>query len=150
MINAQWLYQNFSTLTAYELYEILRLRNRVFVVEQNCVYPDTDEKDLNSWHLCCWHNNQLIAYARIIPPGIAFAEACIGRVVTAPEYRRKGLGKELMQEAIKIVLENFRVVSIKLGAQLYLKHFYAQLGFIPCSETYLEDGIPHIEMLLSV
>jgi len=78
VINAQWLYQNFSTLTAYELYEILRLRNRVFVVEQNCVYPDTDEKDLNSWHLCCWHNNQLIAYARIIPPGIAFAEASIG------------------------------------------------------------------------
>lgn len=128
MINAQWLYQNFSTLTAYELYEILRLRNRVFVVEQNCVYPDTDEKDLNSWHLCCWHNNQLIAYARIIPPGIAFAEASIGRVVTAPEYRRKGLGKELMQEAIKIVLENFKVPSIKIGAQLYLK-FLCPIGF---------------------
>ena len=150
MINAQWLYQDFSTLSAYELYEILRLRNRVFVVEQKCVYPDTDEKDLKSWHLCCWHNNQLVAYARIIPPGIAFAEASIGRVVTAPECRRTGLGKELMLRAIKAVHENFKVPSIKIGAQLYLKNFYAQLGFIPCSETYLEDGIPHIEMLLSV
>lgn len=140
MINAQWLYQNFSTLTAYELYEILRLRNRVFVVEQNCVYPDTDEKDLNSWHLCCWHNNQLIAYARIIPPGIAFAEASIGRVVTAPEYRRKGLGKELMQEAIKIVLENFKVPSIKIGAQLYLKIFTPNWVLYPAAKPILKMG----------
>ncbi|MBS1909670.1 MAG: GNAT family N-acetyltransferase [Bacteroidetes bacterium] len=150
MLNTEWQCKNFSTLTALELYEILKLRNRVFVVEQQCVYADTDEKDLVSGHLCGWHNNQLIAYARIIPPGVAFAEASIGRVVTAPEYRRTGLGKELMLRSINAVRENHKVSTIKIGAQLYLEKFYGDLGFQPCSEHYLEDGIPHIEMLLSV
>ena len=150
MLNTEWQCKNFSTLTALELYEILKLRNRVFVVEQQCVYADTDEKDLVSGHLCGWNQRKLIAYARILPPGVAFAEASIGRVVTAPEYRRTGLGKELMQRAIIAVYENFECKVIKIGAQLYLKNFYSNLGFQACSDTYLEDGIPHIEMLLSV
>lgn len=150
MLNTDWQCKNFSTLNSLELYEILKLRNRVFVVEQNCVYADTDNKDPESLHLCGFYKNQLVAYARLIPPGIAFTEASIGRVVTAPEFRHYGLGKELMQKALKITYESFQSSSIKIGAQLYLKKFYTDLGFKPCSDTYLEDGIPHIEMLHSI
>lgn len=150
MIQSTWSYKYFSTLSAEELYDILQLRSRVFVVEQNCVYLDTDEKDQHAYHLCCWCNKDLAAYARIIPPGIAFAEASIGRVVTAPEYRKTGVGRELMKRAIEETYKTFKTNTIKIGAQLYLKKFYTELGFLQCSDTYIEDGIPHIEMLHSL
>ena len=145
MIN--WIYQPFSLLTADEIYKILQLRNDVFVIEQNCVYRDADDKDQGSYHLCGWEVSQLAAYARILPPEVSYTEASIGRVLTNAAFRRKGSGKELMEKAIEYTLQQFRVDSIRIGAQLYLYKFYADLGFTQTSDIYLEDGIEHIEML---
>lgn len=142
----QWTYKHFSELNTTELYDILELRSKVFVVEQNCVYLDLDYKDQSSWHLMGRINDKLASYVRIIPPGVSYEEASIGRVVTDPEQRGKGLGKELMLAAIERTRKQFNIQSIKIGAQCYLKKFYGDLGFIICSEEYLEDGIPHIEM----
>lgn len=147
-MHIDWQYKKFDELSVKELYQVLQLRNEVFVVEQNAVYQDADDKDINSFHLCGWHNENLVTYARIIPPGLAFNEASIGRVVTAPAYRKMKLGKQLMALAIKHTLETYHVNSIKIGAQLYLQKFYTELGFENCSEMYIEDGIPHIEMIL--
>ncbi len=143
-----WIFKKFDKLSPSELYAILRLRNEVFVMEQNCVYQDADDKDQVSWHLCGWKGAELVAYSRIIPPGIAFEECSIGRVVTAPAYRKTGAGRELMKESIEKAFILFNTNIIKIGAQLYLKNFYESLGFVQCSEQYLEDGIPHIAMLL--
>lgn len=143
-----WIYKHFDQLNPAELYAIMRLRNEVFVVEQNCVYQDADDKDQQSWHLSGWNGSDLVAYCRIIPPGIAYEECSIGRVVSSPAYRKSGAGRKLMQTAINRALEQFQTDRIHIGAQLYLKAFYTSLGFVPCSEEYLEDGIPHIAMLL--
>lgn len=144
-----WILKKFNDLTASELYAIMQLRNEVFVVEQDCVYQDADGKDLLAMHLCVWDGNRLAAYTRIIPPGISYTEASIGRVVTAPAYRKTGAGRRLMQESIKLTLAYFNCTSIKIGAQVYLTEFYQSLGFVQSSKEYLEDGIPHIEMTLN-
>ena len=149
MIELTWTYKNFNDLTPQELYAILKLRSEVFVVEQNCVYLDTDDKDQGSFHLCAWNENNLVAYARILPPGKAFEEASIGRVVTNPTYRKTGSGRLLMEYAIEKTLAQFGVSEIKIGAQLYLLSFYSSLGFKQSGPEYLEDGIPHLEMTLS-
>ena len=141
-----WRYNSFDELNAAELYAIIQLRNKVFVVEQDCVYLDTDGKDTSCYHLAGWDDKNLVAYCRLLPPGLAFKEASIGRVVTAPAYRNAGMGRTLMKQAIALTLQEFTCNKIIIGAQLYLKDFYASLGFIPISETYLEDNIPHIEM----
>ena len=146
----QWTCKPFNQLTTPELYAILQLRNEVFVVEQNCVYQDADQKDILSYHLCGWSDDLLFAYCRIIPPGLAFTEASIGRVLTAGAYRKTGCGKELMQRAIIATLQQFNCQKIIIGAQLYLKKFYQSLGFEQISDTYLEDGISHIEMRYSL
>ena len=144
-----WVFKKFEDLETAELYEILKLRNQVFVVEQNCVYQDADDKDQRSWHLTGWSGNELLAYTRIIPPGISYTEASIGRVVTSPKYRKTGAGIKLMEESITLAFDLFNCRSIKIGAQVYLTKFYQSLGFIKCSNEYLEDGIPHIEMILN-
>ena len=144
-----WEYKNFNELTPQELYAILKLRSKVFVVEQNCVYLDMDDKDQRSFHLCGWDGNILVAYARILPPGLAFEEASIGRVVTDPQYRKTGSGRELMGHAIEKTMAQFGISSIKIGAQLYLFSFYSSLGFKVSGPEYIEDGIPHVEMTLS-
>lgn len=149
MENLLWHYKEFSELDLIELYQILKLRSAVFVVEQNCPYLDTDDKDLNAYHLCGWQDKKLVAYARILPPGISYKEASIGRVVTHPDYRSKGAGKELMERAIENTLSQFHVSTIRIGAQLYLQRFYQSLLFINEGEIYLEDGIPHIEMVFT-
>ena len=148
MSELTWTYKNFNELTPQELYNILKLRSEVFVVEQNCVYLDTDNKDQQSFHLCGWKENDLVAYARILPPGLAFEEASIGRVVTNPLYRKTGAGRILMDHAIERTLSQFNVSEIKIGAQLYLLNFYTSLGFRISGPEYLEDDIPHIEMTL--
>ncbi|HEY6974755.1 MAG TPA: GNAT family N-acetyltransferase [Chitinophagaceae bacterium] len=143
-----WKCKHFKELTADELYSIMRLRSEVFVVEQNCVFLDADDKDQQCYHLCGWDNNYLVAYARLVPANIFYAEPSIGRVVTSPAYRRNGAGRMLMQKAIEECLLIFDKKNIKIGAQLYLKKFYESLGFRQCSEVYLEDNIKHIQMLL--
>ena len=142
-----WDCKKFEGLTAHELYAILQLRSEVFVVEQQCVYQDMDNKDQLSWHLMGWQNGKLVAYTRLIPAGVSYPEVSIGRVVTAPSARRTGLGKELMRESLQQLINLFGIVPIKLGAQLYLKNFYESFGFTQSSDVYLEDGIEHIEMV---
>ena len=144
-----WSCKKFDELTVHELYAILQLRNEVFVVEQNCVFQDADNKDQQCFHLMGWEQKKLAAYTRIAAAGIFYEETSIGRVVTSPSSRRKGLGRELMIQSIDALHSLFgKGSAIKIGAQLYLKKFYESLGFMQTSDIYLEDGIEHIEMLL--
>jgi len=143
-----WICKKFDELTLHELYAILQLRNIVFIIEQNCVYPDMDDKDQLSFHFMGWEEKKLVAYTRLIPPGIYYTDhPAIGRVVTSPDVRKSGIGRELMKRSIQKSQELFNYSSVKIGAQLYLKKFYESLGFEQTSEIYLEDGIEHIEML---
>ena len=141
-----WVLKKFDELSPHELYSILQLRNEVFVVEQNCVFQDADNKDQLSYHFMAWDNEKLVGYTRIVPPGIIYKQASIGRVVTSPSIRHNGIGKELMKKSIESIHKLFGVVSIKIGAQLYLQKFYSSFGFQQTSNVYLEDGIEHIEM----
>lgn len=145
----RWTYKNYIDITRDELYQILSLRSKVFVVEQHCVYQDPDDKDQRSWHLLGYLNEKLVAYARLLPPGLSYAEASIGRVITHPDYRKQGHGIALMKFAIETVNNLFATQKIKISAQCYLVNFYRSFGFKILGEEYLEDGIPHIEMILN-
>ncbi|MGZ8511455.1 MAG: GNAT family N-acetyltransferase [Chitinophagaceae bacterium] len=130
-----------------ELYAILRLRTEVFVVEQNCVFQDMDNKDQQCFHLMCWQDEMLLAYTRLVPPGLSYKEPSIGRVVTSPAVRGNGTGKLLMEKSIEEIIHLYGKTAIRIGAQLYLKKFYESLGFSQASDIYDEDGIDHIEMM---
>lgn len=142
-----WYLKKFDSLSPYELYDILRLRTEVFVVEQACIFQDMDNKDQLSFHLTGYKNDNLIAYTRLVPPGISYPEPSIGRVVTVPAARGSGVGKLLMEKSIEEILRLYGKTPIRLGAQLYLKKFYESFGFRQTSEVYDEDGIDHIEMI---
>lgn len=144
-----WTYKSFEELSKTELYTILRLRSEVFVVEQDCNYQDVDGKDLKCHHLMAWDVDNLVAYTRIVPPGVSFAEASIGRVLSNSRYRGIGAGITLMGKSIEKVYETHGKRPIRIGAQLYLKKFYESFGFVKDSDEYLEDEIPHIEMVLA-
>jgi ElaA protein len=141
--------KRFNELSTAELYSVLQLRSEVFVVEQNCVYQDIDGKDAKAIHLIGTYNNELVAYVRIFKPGDYFEQASIGRVVVKQNYRNRNWGYDLMNEAIHATQKVFNETKITISAQLYLKKFYENLGFIQTSEIYLEDDIPHIEMRIS-
>lgn len=143
-----WSCKSFTELTNEELYKILQLRSAVFVVEQNSVYQDCDDKDQHSYHLMGWQKEILVAYSRLIPPGMTYKNASIGRVITTATLRGKNIGRELVKLSIKHISELFNEHSITIGAQLYLKNFYESLGFIEAGDVYLEDGIKHIKMHL--
>lgn len=143
-----WSLKKYSALTIDELYAILQLRSVVFVVEQNCPYLDLDDKDQQSWHLLGWQDDRLVAYTRLLPAGLGFTEPSIGRVVTSPMIRRTGIGRILMQKSIESCHELFGKQPIQIGAQRYLETFYNSLGFEISGSPYLEDGIPHIHMIL--
>ena len=143
----QWKLKKFEELTPFELYAILQLRIEVFVVEQNCVFQDADDKDQNAYHLMGFASNKLIAYTRLVAQGEIYDRVSIGRVVTSPSVRKSGVGKELMQRSINGVYSLFGKQPIKIGAQLYLKTFYQSFGFKQVSDVYLEDGIEHIYMI---
>ncbi|MCK7597071.1 GNAT family N-acetyltransferase [Microbulbifer sp. CAU 1566] len=144
-------WSSFDQLTPSELYEILRARQEVFAVEQESIYQDVDGKDQHAWHLACWNSESdspaLLAYLRLIVPGKKYAEPSIGRVLTRKSVRGTGTGRELMRLGIEYTLREFPQAPIRISAQLYLKRFYEEFGFAQASETYDEDGIPHIEML---
>lgn len=139
--------KDFSQLTTKELYEILRLRSEIFVVEQNCAYQDIDSKDDASYHLYFEDHGAIVTYLRILPKGISYPETSIGRVLTKPAYRKQGLSKELVQRAIDYITEVLGEREIKISAQSYLQKFYKSVGFETTSDIYLEDGIAHIEMV---
>lgn len=137
----------FHQLTPFEVYAILRLRNEVFVVEQNCVFQDADNKDQACHHLMLYKQNELVAYARLVPAGVAFTEMSIGRIITSPEVRGTGMGKVLMLHAMAQMPKLFGQGSIRIGAQLYAIGFYENFGFEATGSIYDEDGIDHIEMI---
>ena len=143
-----WVWKSFNELTAPECYGMLQLRNQVFVVEQQCIFQDADNKDQVSYHHMGWDGGRLVAYARVVPAGISYPEISIGRVTTNPHFRNKGIGRELMIRSIAMIHKEFGYQSIKIGAQLYLQKFYESLGFERSSDIYVEDGIQHIEMML--
>jgi len=140
----------FDALTPKELYEILRLRSEIFVVEQNCIFLDQDNKDFSCQHLMLYANKELMAYARIVPAGLSFDEPSIGRIVSSHAARGKGFGKHLVKLSIDNCIRLYGNRPIKIGAQLYLKAFYESFGFEQVSEIYDEDGIDHIDMIRPV
>lgn len=147
MIDWQWL--SYETLSRDQLYAILKLRQDVFIIEQNCVYGDIDHLDQSSWHLCGWRreDGQLLAYLRVVQPGIKHIEPSIGRVITADAGRGQGLGRQLMQQALQQLDEIYPGADNRISAQHHLSEFYASFGYCPVSEPYDEDGILHIDML---
>jgi ElaA protein len=148
MLKIAWRIKPFDELSAPELYSIMQLRNEVFVVEQDCVFQDADDRDQASYHLMGWQQETLVAYSRIVPPAVAFdREPSIGRVATLKIVRGQGYGKDLMKKSIEELRSRFGNVPYKIGAQLYLKKFYELFGFEQSGEPYLEDGIPHIHMI---
>ena len=147
-MRVHWLLKKFTELSPEEVYAILQLRNEVFVVEQNCVFQDADDKDQPSYHFMGFNEQQkLVAYTRLVPAGVSYDEISIGRVVTSPSVRSTGLGKELMIRSIVAIFGLYGQQDIRIGAQLYLKKFYSGFGFEQVSEVYLEDGIEHIYMI---
>lgn len=145
-----WILKAFNDLTVHELYQVIRLRNEVFVVEQNCVFQDADNVDQQCHHLMGREGDLLAAYVRIVPPGLCFPEPSIGRVVSSPEARGKGAGRALMEEAIRQTCKLYGAQPIQIGAQLYLEKFYQSLGFEQAGPGYLEDGIEHIHMIKKI
>jgi ElaA protein len=139
--------KSFEELTPQELYSVLQLRSEIFVVEQNCVYQDMDDKDQKALHLLGMKNGNLVAYTRIFKPGDYFEFASIGRVVVSQNQRQHKYGYDIMNASIETVKEYLNTTEIKIGAQCYLKKFYNNLGFKEVGEGYLEDGIPHIHMI---
>ncbi|MGN6213871.1 GNAT family N-acetyltransferase [Parafilimonas sp.] len=147
-MNITWYCKAFNELSPLEMYKILQLRSEVFVVEQNCVFLDMDNKDEGCLHLMGFAGDELAAYTRLVPPGYIYEEISIGRVVISHKHRSKGQGKELMQRSIALCRQHFGSGSIKIGAQYYLLKFYSSLGFKVISDIYLEDGIEHVYMIL--
>lgn len=138
---------SFEELNTQQLYDLLQLRSEVFVVEQDCVYQDIDGKDQKALHVLGYSNNELVAYTRIFKPGDYFNEASIGRVIVKDSYRQHKYGYDIMNASIEAVINNYKTSEIRISAQTYLKSFYNNLGFVEVGEEYLEDGIPHINML---
>ena len=142
-----WKIKPFSKLSTQELYQILKIRQEVFIVEQTCYYLDADGYDERAIHIWAEKDGEILAYCRIFEPAIKYNEASIGRVLTHPNYRRNNLGKILVKFAINSIESRFRTSSIRISAQDYLLRFYSEFGFQDTGKKYLEDDIPHTEMV---
>jgi ElaA protein len=144
----EWVCKHHSDLGKEQLYALLKLRSDVFVVEQKCAYPDLDGQDLegDTYHLMGWEDDQLMAYLRLLDPESQGGDVVIGRVITAPQERGKGLGHEMMEQALKQAEKHWPQVPIYLSAQAHLQGYYGRYGFVVAGEEYLEDDIPHIGM----
>ena len=149
--HVSWQWSRFSELTVENLYAVVQLREAIFVVEQNCPYPDADGRDPKAWHLLGWRPEKagrtLVAYARIFEPGVRYDEASIGRIVTAGQVRGTGLGRTLMAEALRRIELLAPNEPVKIAAQRRLENFYVGFGFRTISAPYEEDGITHVDML---
>ena len=143
-----FIWHDFNSISKVELYDVLSLRQRVFIIEQDCFYEDLDYSDQDANHLLLYEDNKLIAYSRVFPPGIKYDAASIGRIVTDLDYRGKGYGKIITQESIQFLKNNFPESDISISAQYRLVDFYENLGFEREGKIYLEDDIDHIKMTL--
>lgn len=144
-----WTTYRFDELTARKLYEILKLRVDVFIVEQNCPYPELDGLDQESIHLAYTENERILAYARLVPAGVKYGQPSIGRVIVHPDARSRGLAKELLTRSIDYIFSEWEPQEIQLQGQVYLQKFYESFGFVAVSDAYDEDGIPHVDMKLA-
>lgn len=144
-----WKIKSFNELNNTELYNILKARSEVFVVEQTCPFLDIDGKDFECYHIFLEDKNQILAYARIVPRGVAYKEPSIGRVIVNKNHRIHGYGRILMTKAIDYIINELKEAEIKIQAQSYLCKFYGSLGFKTISEEYLEDDIPHVDMFFT-
>ncbi len=142
-----WRFARFDELTPREVHDVLQLRAAVFVVEQACAFQDVDGADPSAWHLLGSRAGELMAYSRLVPAGVKFAEVSIGRVVTSAALRGTGWGRELMRESLSRADKLWPGQPIRIGAQHRLERFYRDFGFVQASEPYDEDGIVHIEMV---
>ena len=140
--------KHYKELTTDELYEILKIRVDVFVVEQKCPYPEVDGKDKNAYHILGYQNEKLVGYLRVLNRGVAFKNVSIGRVISLK--RREGIGTALLRKGIEVAKEKYQADVIEIEAQTYAKEFYAKEGFVQASDEFLEDGIPHIKMELKI
>jgi len=150
MSTIHWNVQTFDEFKADEFFDVLQLRVNVFVVEQQCAYPelDGDDRHAETRHLQGYdERGALVAYARLLPAGLKYAEVSIGRFVVKKERRGQGIGHQLLRKSLEVIQQCWSSHSIKIAAQEYLKDFYAQYGFTQVSERYLDAGVPHIEML---
>lgn len=147
MVEIGWSWKRFDELSTKELYEFMVLRQEVFVVEQSCHYLDADGKDVDSFHLMGYQGENMVAYARIVKPGVTYQEAAIGRVVTAKAVRGQGIGITLMEKALEYISLEYGEVPVRLSAQTYLLKYYEKYGFKSTGKEYYEDEIPHTEML---
>ena len=146
-----WQFARFDDLAMRDWYAVSTARIDVFIMEQNCPFQDNDGADFFSWHLLGWHEvsgrRELAAYCRLVDPGVKFAEPSIGRVITTRPFRRHGYGKQLMREALTRHDDLYPELANRIGAQQRLEKFYGELGFTTSSDMYIEDGIPHVEMV---
>lgn len=148
-MSPRWQTTNFEGLSNRELYEILKLRQEVFAVEQTSIYVDPDGLDLEAVHMAVWDNQALVAYQRCLPPGLQETESTLGRIVVARAARGKNLGRELVRRGIAHNLQRWPEVNIRIHAQAYLERFYNELGFVTEGDAYDLDSIPHLEMVFT-
>ncbi|NOQ72051.1 MAG: GNAT family N-acetyltransferase [Crocinitomix sp.] len=141
--------KHFSELTQDEFHDTIALRISVFVVEQDCPYQELDGLDKDAYHVLIKEEGKVIGTTRILKPGVAYAETAIGRVVSATDKRHLKLGHTLMEASMRFVKDEMKEQAVRLSAQSHLKGYYARYGFVPTGKDYLEDGIPHSEMLFS-
>lgn len=147
-MSPHWIKRSFRELNSSELYAILQLRQKVFVLEQQCLYQDLDNLDQHADHLMAWDGQDLVAYLRVLPKDIPYrGYSSLGRVIADPKYRGQGIGHELVRKGIEIAKNQNPLTPIKIGAQFYLQRFYAEFGFEPVGQIYDEDGIDHIHMI---
>ncbi|MEN9998984.1 MAG: hypothetical protein RI922_1974 [Bacteroidota bacterium] len=147
-MHLDWQVKYYPELTTNEFHDIIALRLKAFVVEQNCSYLDLDGKDKKCYHLICRDGfGKVVATARILPPGISYPEVSIGRVVLDQAIRGNGIGHQLMNESMKFINEEFGAVPVRISAQKHLENYYNKHNFISTGKEYLEDDIPHVEML---
>lgn len=147
MMHLNYHWSRLHAFTALEMYEVIRVRESVFVVEQQCAYQDADGLDPQSWHLRVTMEGELAAYARVVDPGLKYTEPSIGRVITLPRFRKLQIGRALVAEAIAFTEKHFPGQGIRIGAQAHLEQFYGSFGFQAVGAVYDEDGIAHIDML---
>ncbi len=147
--NIIWFDEDFESVPRKDWYQIIQLRETIFILEQFCAYVDCDGKDIEARHVYTKVNNEIAAYCRLLDVGLSYSDAAsVGRIVTHPHFRGKGYGHQLLVESIKKIKQHYKEVNVKIGAQCYLEKFYKRYGFKTVSNMYLEDGIPHYTMNL--
>ena len=147
---SNFIWHDFGSISKEELYDVLNLRQKVFIIEQDCFYEDLDYSDQDANHLLLYKDNKLIGYSRVFAPGIKYNTASIGRIVIDFKYRGLGIGKEITIKSIEFIKKNYPNSDITISAQLRLRKFYRNIGFVEEGNSYLEDGIANIKMILNL